>query len=47
MPVTTAAIQMLGEGTVSVDKNTTTQKLKPLSQPLISVIYTADPSAHY
>ena len=30
----------------SINKDTATDKLKPLSQPLISTIYTADPSAH-
>jgi hypothetical protein len=32
--------------TTSISKDTTTQQLKPISQPLISAIYTADPSAH-
>lgn len=32
--------------TVAVKKDTATDTLKPISQPLISDIYTADPSAH-
>jgi hypothetical protein len=36
----------LTKDTTSQNKDAAQQKLKPISQPLISDIYTADPSAH-